>query len=114
MLCTSQDVISLDNNPCDTGCLTSNPFFFFLQLCTTTEKLTQFMQNTLLFVQSESQSVNITEQMETALDSLHNLGHIKMTGSTDSTKIEVTQLGHATFKGLEKIAKEIRSVERME
>ena len=29
MLCTSQDVISLDNNPCDTGCLTSNPFFFF-------------------------------------------------------------------------------------
>lgn len=114
MLCTSQDVISLDNNPCDTGCLTSNPFFFFLQLCTTTEKLTQFMQNTLLFVQSESQSVNITEQMETSLDSLLNLGHIKMTGSTDSTKIEVTQLGHATFKGLEKIAKEVRSVERME
>ena len=28
MLCTSHDVISLDNNPCDTGCLTSNPFFF--------------------------------------------------------------------------------------
>lgn len=98
MLCTSQDVISLDNNPCDTRCLTSNPFF--LQLCTTTEKLTQFMQNTLLFVQSESQSVNITEQMETALDSLHNLGHIKITGSTDSRKIEVTQLGQATFKGL--------------
>lgn len=70
-----------------------------LKLCTTTEKLTQFMQNTLLFVQSESQSVNITEQMETALDSLHNLGHIKITGSTDSRKIEVTQLGQATFKG---------------
>lgn len=70
-----------------------------LKLCTTTEKLTQFMDNTFLSVQSESQSVNISKQMETALDSLHDLGHVKITGSPDSSVIEVTQLGHATFKG---------------
>ena len=60
------------------------------------------MQNTLLSVQSESQSVDINEQLEASLDSLHKLGHVKITGSTESRKIEVTHLGQATFKGLEK------------
>lgn len=60
------------------------------------------MQNTLLSVQSESQSVDINEETEASLVSLHKLGHVKITGSTESRKIEVTDLGQATFKGLEK------------
>lgn len=58
------------------------------------------MQNTLLSVQSESQSVDIIEQMEASLESLQKLRHVKISGTLDNRKIEVTDLGHATFKGL--------------
>ncbi|KAL9966164.1 hypothetical protein ACROYT_G024201 [Oculina patagonica] len=70
-----------------------------LKLCTTSEELRQFMQNTLLAVQSKSQSVDIIEQMEASLDSLQKLGHVNISGPTESRKIEVTHLGRATFKG---------------
>ena len=78
-------------------------FFFFPQLCTTAEELKQFMQNTLLCVQSESQSVDIFEQMEESLDSLQKLGHVNISGSVESRKIKVTHLGQATFKGMKSI-----------
>ena len=69
------------------------------QLCTTVDELKQFMQNTLLSVQSES--VEIDEQMEASLESLQQLGHITIsnTSQTCAGKIEVTHLGQATFKG---------------
>ena len=54
------------------------------------------MQNTLLFVQSDSQSVDIDEQLEMSLQSLQHLGHVTI---AQSKKIEVTHLGQATFKG---------------
>ena len=73
---------------------------FFLQLCTTAEELKQFMQNTLLYVQSQSQSVDIFEQMEESLDSLQKLGHVNISGAVENRKIEVTHLGQATFKGM--------------
>lgn len=60
------------------------------------------MQNTLLSVQSELQSVDIIEQMEASLDSLQKLGHVNISGPTESRKIEVTHLGQATFRGLDK------------
>ena len=58
------------------------------------------MQNTLLCAQSESQSVDIFDQMEESLDSLQKLGHVSISGPVESRKIEVTHLGQATFKGL--------------
>ena len=54
------------------------------------------MQNTLLFVQSDLQSVDINEQLEMSLQSLQHLGHVTI---AQSRKIEVTHLGQATFKG---------------
>ena len=75
-------------------------FLFFPQLCTTAEELKQFMQNTLLYVQSKSQSLDIFDQMEESLDSLQKLGHVNISGPVESRKIEVTHLGQATFKGL--------------
>ena len=78
---------------------------FFWQLCATSEELRQFMQNTLLSVQSESQSLDIIEQLETSLDSLQKLGHVNISGPTESRKIEVTHLGQATFKGLHRLSK---------
>ena len=71
-------------------------FCFLLQICTTIEELKQFMQNTLLFVQSDSKSVDIDEQLEMSLQSLQKLGHVTI---AQSRKIEVTHLGQATFKG---------------
>lgn len=58
------------------------------------------MQNTLLCVQSESQSVDIYDQMEESLNSLQKLGHVNISGPVESRKIEVTHLGQATFKGV--------------
>ena len=58
------------------------------------------MQNTLLCVQSKSQSVDIFDQMEESLDSLQKLGHVNISVPTESRKIEVTHLGQATFKGM--------------
>lgn len=58
------------------------------------------MQNTLLCVQSKSQSVDIFDQMEESLDSLQKLEHVNISGPTESRKIEVTHLGQATFKGM--------------
>lgn len=58
------------------------------------------MQNTLLCVQSESQSVDIYDQMEESLNSLQKLGHVNISGLVESRKIEVTHLGQATFKGV--------------
>lgn len=72
---------------------------FFWQICTTTEELAQFMQNTLLSVQSESK-LDINAQMQASLDSLQKLGHVHISEPTESRKIEVTHLGQATFKGL--------------
>jgi len=56
------------------------------------------MQNTLLYVQSNLQSVDIFDEMEKSLDSLQKLGHVNI--SMESRKIEVTHLGQATFKGV--------------
>lgn len=53
-------------------------------------------QSTLLFVQSECQSVDIDEQVETCIQLLKQLGHVTV---SNSFKTEVTQLGQATFKG---------------
>ena len=53
-------------------------------------------QSTLLFVQSECQSVDIDEQVETCIQLLQQLGHVTV---SNSFKTEVTQLGQATFKG---------------
>lgn len=58
------------------------------------------MQNTLLCVQSESQSVDIYDEMEESLNSLQKLGHVNISGPVESRKIEVTHLGQATFKGV--------------
>lgn len=57
------------------------------------------MQNTLLFVQSDSQSVDIYEQLETSLQSLQQLEHVTVSNTTQDRTIEVTPLGQATFKG---------------
>ena len=57
------------------------------------------MQNTLLFVQSPSQSVDIEKELETSLESLQQLGHVIITNTAQSRSIEVTHLGQATFKG---------------
>lgn len=70
-----------------------------LKICTTVENLKQFMQNTLLFVQSDSQSVDIYEQLETSLQSLQQLEHVTVSNTTQDRTIEVTPLGQATFKG---------------
>lgn len=77
---------------------TSN-FTCFWQLCSTVEELKQFMQNTLLFVQSELLSVDIDKQLETSLESLQQLGHVTISSAMQKGKIEVTHLGQATFKG---------------
>ena len=61
------------------------------------------MQNTLLWVQSESQSVDIFDHMEESLDSLQKLGHVSISGSVENRKIEVTHLGQATFKGMKSV-----------
>ena len=53
-------------------------------------------QSTLLFVQSECQSVDIDEQVETCIQLLKQLEHVTV---SNSFKTEVTQLGQATFKG---------------
>jgi len=70
-----------------------------LKLCSTVEELKQFMQNTLLFVQSELLSVDIDKQLETSLESLQQLGHVTISSAMQKGKIEVTHLGQATFKG---------------
>lgn len=72
---------------------------FLFQICTTVENLKEFMQNTLLFVQSDSQSVDIYEQLETSLQSLQQLEHVTVSNTTQDRTIEVTPLGQATFKG---------------
>lgn len=74
-------------------------FGFLFQICTTVENLKEFMQNTLLFVQSDSQSVDIYEQLETSLQSLQQLEHVTVSNTTQDRTIEVTPLGQATFKG---------------
>ena len=74
-------------------------FGFLFQICTTVENLKEFMQNTLLFVQSDSQSVDIFEQLETSLQSLQQLEHVTVSNTTQDRTIEVTPLGQATFKG---------------
>ena len=72
---------------------------FLKQLCSTVDELKQFMQNTLLFVQSPAQSVDIEKELETSLESLQQLGHVKIINTAQSRNIEVTHLGQATFKG---------------
>ena len=72
---------------------------FLKQLCSTVDELKQFMQNTLLFVQSPAQSVDIDKELETSLESLQQLGHVIITNTAQSRSIEVTHLGQATFKG---------------
>ena len=72
---------------------------FLKQLCSTVDEVKQFMQNTLLFVQSPAQSVDIEKELETSLESLQQLGHVIITNTTQSRSIEVTHLGQATFKG---------------
>ena len=72
---------------------------FLKQLCSTVDELKQFMQNTLLFVQSAAQSVDTDKELETSLESLQQLGHVIITNTTQSRSIEVTHLGQATFKG---------------
>ncbi|XP_073238132.1 helicase POLQ-like [Porites lutea] len=70
-----------------------------LKLCSTVDELKQFMQKTLLFVQSPAQSVDIEKELETSLESLQQLGHVIITNTAQSRNIEVTHLGQATFKG---------------
>ena len=72
---------------------------FLKQLCSTVDELKRFMQNTLLFVQSPAQSVDIDKELETSLESLQQLGHVIITNTAQSRSIEVTHLGQATFKG---------------
>lgn len=68
-----------------------------LKICGTVNELKEFMhQSTLLFVQSECQSVDIDEQVETCIQLLKQLGHVTV---SNSFKTEVTPLGQATFKG---------------
>ena len=72
---------------------------FLKQLYSTVDELKRFMQNTLLFVQSPAQSVDIDKELETSLESLQQLGHVIITNTAQSRSIEVTHLGQATFKG---------------
>ena len=72
---------------------------FLKQLCSTVDELKRFMQNTLLFVQSPAQSVDIDKELETSLESLQQLGHVIITNTAQSRSIDVTHLGQATFKG---------------
>lgn len=68
------------------------------------------MQNTLLFVQSTAQSVDINKELETSLESLQQLGHLTITNTAQSRNVDVTNLGQATFKGAFLTDKYLRTV----